>query len=92
VRPEDITLHEHAELNAIPCRIKLIHYRGSFYEIDIELGSLSVKVIENKNNFTRDNWREEQQAFVQFKKYKVFETSEGHGIVREQLRQLGYIE
>jgi hypothetical protein len=70
----------------------VIHYRGSFYEIDIAIGSISVKVIENKNNFSNDNWREGQQAFVQFKKFKVFETAEGHSSIREQLRQLGYIE
>jgi sulfate transport system ATP-binding protein len=92
VRPEDITLHQRAEPNAIPCRIQQIHYRGSFYEIDIELSSVSIKVIENKNSFSKDDWGENQQAFLQFRKYKVFETAEGHNSIREQLRQLGYIE
>jgi len=92
VRPEDIILQENPGSNSLPCRIKQIHYRGSFYELDIELGTLLIKAIENKNSFRRERWNETQQVFIEFKKYKIFDIMAGHGAVREQLRQLGYIE
>ncbi|MCX5894869.1 MAG: sulfate ABC transporter ATP-binding protein [Proteobacteria bacterium] len=92
VRPEDVIMQHAESQHALPCRINQIHYRGSFYEIDLGLGTLNIKLIENKNSFSKEKWKENQQAFIQFKKYKVFETTEGHGIIREQLRQLGYIE
>ena len=92
VRPEDIVLQENPASNSLPCKIQHIHYRGSFYELDIAIGSLLIKAIENKNSFMRDNWSADRPAFIEFKKYKVFDIREGHGAVREQLRQLGYIE
>jgi ABC-type Fe3+/spermidine/putrescine transport system ATPase subunit len=92
VRPEDVVLQERPGANALPCKIQNIHYRGSFYELDVVIGVYLIKAIENKNVFVRDNWKEDQAAFIEFKKYKVFDIREGHGAVREQLRQLGYIE
>ena len=92
VRPEDIMLQENLSSYSLPCRIKQIHYRGSFYELDIELGTFLIKAIENKNSFKKENWNKTQQVFIELKKYKVFDIREGHGAVREQLRQLGYIE
>jgi sulfate transport system ATP-binding protein len=92
VRPEDIMLKECPTSNSLECRINKIHYRGSFYEIDIALGAFSIKAIENKNSFMIDKWREHQNVAVEFKKYKIFDIIGGHGAVREQLRQLGYIE
>jgi sulfate transport system ATP-binding protein len=92
VRPEDIMLQENPNSYSLPCRIKQIHYRGSFYELDIELGTFLIKAIENKNSFRKENWNETQNTFIEFKKYKVFDIREGHGAVREQLKQLGYIE
>jgi sulfate/thiosulfate transport system ATP-binding protein len=92
IRPEDITLEEEPGDHRFPCTIKQVHYRGSFYELDLELGSFSIKALENKNSFKKDRWRENQPAFMHVKHYKVFETEEGHSLIREQLRQLGYIE
>ena len=92
VRPEDIMLRENPGSNALPCKIQNIHYRGSFYELDMVIGAYAIKAIENKNSFMKDNWNKDHPAFIEFKKYKVFDIREGHGAVREQLRQLGYIE
>ena len=92
IRPEDITLEEKSGERCLPCVIKQIHYRGSFYELDLDIGGFIVKALENKNSFKREQWKQNQQAFMHVKHYKVFETEEGHNIIREQLRQLGYIE
>jgi sulfate transport system ATP-binding protein len=92
IRPEDITLEEKAGEHCLPCVIKQVHYRGSFYELDLDVGGCSIKALENKNSFKKEQWREDQPAFMHVKHYKVFETEEGHNIIREQLRQLGYIE
>jgi sulfate transport system ATP-binding protein len=92
IRPEDITLKEETGDRCLPCIIKQIHYRGSFYELDLDIGGCSIKALENKNSFKKERWSENQPAFMQVKHYKVFETEEGHSIIREQLRQLGYIE
>ena len=92
IRPEDITLEEKAGEHCLPCVIKQVHYRGSFYELDLDVGGCSIKALENKNSFKKEQWREDQPAFMHVKHYKVFETEEGHSIIREQLRQLGYIE
>ncbi len=93
VRPEDVVLiKEKTLVDVFPCIIKDIHYRGSFYEIDIKLDKIDLKAIENKAEFLKNNWDKNQEAFIQFKEFKVFEASEGHKKLREQLIQLGYIE
>ncbi len=92
VRPEDIILKQCPTKDSLACRINKIHYRGSFYELDIDLGVFAIKAIENKNNFSIDDWREGQNVSVEFKKYKIFDVIGSHKTVREQLRQLGYIE
>lgn len=93
VRPEDIVLiKEKTSVDLFPCLIKDIHYRGSFYEIDIKLDKIDIKAIENKTEFLKKDWDKNQEAFIYFKEYKVFEASEGHKKLHEQLIQLGYIE
>lgn len=92
VRPEDIIIKHDKKDEGFPGRIINCHYRGSFYELDIRLGKTFIKVIEDKNRFLREYWREDQEVFIHFKKYKVFEASEGHEELHEKLRQLGYIE
>jgi sulfate transport system ATP-binding protein len=93
VRPEDvILLDQPGEGNAFPCIIKHIHFRGGFYEIYIDLDGVSIRAVENKGAFLRKQWQEHQDAYIHLKEYKVFEASEGHDVLREQLTQLGYIE
>lgn len=93
VRPEDVILqNQPGEGNVFPVIIKHIHYRGSFFEIDIDLDGISIRAVENKGAFLKNQWREHQEAYIHFKEYKVFEASEGHDVLREQLTQLGYIE
>ena len=93
VRPEDILLLKGKKGgDAFPCLIRHIHYRGSYYEMDITLDRIHVKCIENKTEFLKKNWQENQEAFMHFKEYKVFEAAEGHKALHEQLTQLGYIE
>jgi len=93
VRPEDVILvNQPGEGNFFPCLIKHIHFRGSFYEIDIDLHGISIRAVENKGAFLKKQWRERQEAYIHLKEYKVFEAPEGHDVLREQLTQLGYIE
>ena len=60
--------------------------------MDISLDHIDIRAIENKTAFLKKNWQENQEAFMHFKGYKVFEASEGHKALHEQLTQLGYIE
>ncbi|MGA1844286.1 MAG: sulfate/molybdate ABC transporter ATP-binding protein [bacterium] len=93
VRPEDVILMDQpGEGNAFPGIIKRIHFRGGFYEIYVDLDGVSIRAIENKGAFLRKQWQERQETYIHFKEYKVFEASEGHDVLREQLTQLGYIE
>ncbi len=95
VRPEDTSISREYSLETpgwIPCEITGIHYRGSFYEIDLQVGTNMVKSIINKEIFLQQQWREHQKAHVHFKQYKVFEVSDGYQTVHAMLRQLGYIE
>lgn len=95
VRPEDTTIsrdHSADTPGWIPCLIMGVHYRGSFYEIDLQVGTNVVKCILNKEIFLQQQWQENQKAHVHFKQYKVFEVSDGYHHVHAMLRQLGYIE
>jgi sulfate transport system ATP-binding protein len=92
VRPEDIELAATYVPDSIPFTIKTIHYRGNHYEINCEVGDTLVSVIENKNNFIRQQWSVAQKVFLSFKDYRVFTAEGGHERVREKLKELGYIE
>ncbi len=93
VRPEDVTIHREAcSGKHIPGRINGIHYRGSFYEIDLEVGHNRVKSVIDKENFLNNAWQPEEKIFAHFKAYKVFEVSEGFHKIHDMLKQLGYIE
>ncbi len=93
VRPEEIVLsRESGSFNSIPGTLEAIHYRGSFYEMDITVGSNSVKAFVNKDEFTRFNWQEKESLFINFRQFKIFEASEGFHKVHAMLKQYGYIE
>lgn len=94
VRPEDIDISREKRntLDTIPAQICGIHYRGSFYEIDLKLGTTMVKSTVEKDRFMKSNWRMGEPTFVYFKKFKIFEAAEGHRQIRTMLKQLGYIE
>ena len=95
VRPEDTTISREHSVETpgwIACDITGVHYRGSFYEIDLQVGTNAVKCVINKEIFVQQQWREKQKAHVHFKQYKVFEVSDGYQTVHAMLKQLGYIE
>lgn len=93
VRPEDIQLVPTKEKpNDLPGSIKRIHYRGSHYEIDCQINNLYVRIIENKKDIYREKWRENQNVYMYFKSYRIFQAEEGHQIVHEKLKEAGYIE
>ena len=92
MRPEDVHVESNDAHQGFPCRIQNFHYRGSFYELDIDLSNTYIKAIKDKNIFLKEVWEKNQPAFIHFKQYKIFDASEGHREIREKLRQLGYIE
>ncbi|MBN1224465.1 MAG: ABC transporter ATP-binding protein [Candidatus Aminicenantes bacterium] len=92
IRPEDIELIAAPVAYSLPFAIRMIHYRGSHYEVDFDAGEVSLSVIENKNKFNREQWRVGQKVYLSFKDYRIFEAEEGHARVREKLKELGYIE
>jgi len=93
VRPEEIILSREPVLSdSVPAKVERLHYRGSFYEIDLTVGINGVKCNINKDEFTRYEWKEGDAVFLSFRKYKVFEASEGYQKIHAMLRQLGYIE
>lgn len=91
VRPEDIKVHEEVTDHGFPCSIADIHYRGSYYELDLQMDSHFLRVIKEKNSL-HQSWERNQKIAVSFQDYKLFDASEGHTSIHEKLRQLGYIE
>lgn len=92
VRPENVIIHRTAVPHAFPCRIKDSHYRGSFYEVEIELGRTTIKAVVDKARFLEEDWAKDREASLEFKEYRVFDATQGHEELHEKLRQLGYIE
>ncbi|MGE5341094.1 MAG: sulfate/molybdate ABC transporter ATP-binding protein [Candidatus Omnitrophota bacterium] len=93
VRPEEISISKDKGLvNSIPGTINAIHYRGSFYELDLSVGKNIVKSFINKDQFLISQQKEGEEIFVYFGRYQVFEASEGYQKVHAMLRQYGYIE
>jgi sulfate transport system ATP-binding protein len=89
VRPEDVRLQLAASADApIEAAITALRYKGSFTEIDLQVGSFAMTAIE----FSKYEWRLGQKVFLGFRRYNVFETSDSHEAIRQQLEQLGYIE
>ncbi len=93
VRPEEVSIsRENCGKNLIPGVIKGIHYRGSFYEMELNVGSNRVKSVVNKDEFSRLQWKRGEKVYADFKQYKVFEVSEGYSRIEAMLKQYGYIE
>jgi len=92
IRPEDIIIKDNSTEDTVPCIINGIYYRGSFYEVDLKVGTNNVKSLVPKENFFKFEWQKGEKVYVRFRKFKIFEASEGHKKVHEMLKQLGYIE
>jgi len=92
VRPEDIEIVEESTNQSLNSKIKTIHYRGSHYEIDCDIGSAMFTLIVGKTDFNKSPREEGTRVFLNFKSFRVFGAEEGHAKLREKLRDLGYIE
>lgn len=93
VRPEDISFKTNAiDSDAIPSIIKEIHYRGSYYEVEVITGESEVKCIIPKENFKNSLRKIGDQVHIGFTQFKVFEAADGHQVIHRMLKQLGYIE
>ncbi len=93
VRPEDVAIfRENSIKGTTPSAISAYHYRGSFYEVELDMGSNRIKSMVNKDEFLRHHWHEGDEVFVQFRKFKVFEADEGYEKIYAMLKQYGYIE
>lgn len=93
VRPEDISFKTNAlDSDTIPSVISGIHYRGSYYEVDVVAGESEVKGIIPKEHFKSFSRKVGEQVHIGFTQFKVFEAAEGHQVIHKMLKQLGYIE
>lgn len=92
IRPEDIIVKDDSTDDTVPCIINGIYYRGSFYEVDLKVGTNNVKSLVPKEDFFKFEWQKGTKVYIRFRKFKIFEASEGHKKVHEMLKQLGYIE
>jgi len=93
VRPEEVSIsRENSPQDCLPGTISGIFYRGSFYEIEVIVGTNLLKCIVNKDEFLNQQWQEGEAAYVRFGNYKVFEAPEGCDKVQAMLKQYGYIE
>ena len=93
VRPEDVIIRRDKDGNHdIPGAIAGIHYRGSFYELEVTVGGNVVTCFMDKDNFLHSLLRPNEEVLVDFKDYKVFEADEGYGKIHAMLKQYGYIE
>jgi sulfate transport system ATP-binding protein len=93
VRPEEVSLsRENCGKESIPVIIRDIYYRGSFYEIHLDIGANRIKSILNKDAFLQFRWQEGERAYACLKHYKIFDASGGFHQVHAMLKQYGYIE
>jgi sulfate transport system ATP-binding protein len=92
VRPEDIVLSRDQTPGKLCGTIMGIRYRGDVYEITVEVSGLSIRVIQEKDGFLAQGWKLGEEIQMQFNRYKFFRAEEGHEVIRERLRSLGYIE
>jgi sulfate transport system ATP-binding protein len=93
VRPEDIEVgRDNDDPSKAAVKISRVLYRGSFYEMELELGDTTLTTVLAKEVYTRARWQAGEQAYVRFKKHKIFDAGAGHRQIRSMLRHLGYIE
>ena len=94
VRPEELSLRKLGESgeNLFPGTVQTVSYRGSFFQVEVRVGEMVLRAVEEKRNFHRHEWREGERVEVSLEGWQYFEVPEGHEEIREKLRQLGYIE
>jgi len=93
VRPEEVAIKRTASKStSIPAVIEEIHYRGSFYEVDLTVGDNEIKSIIQKETYKNNPLTVGEHIFILFTQFKVFEAAEGHQAIHRMLKQLGYIE
>lgn len=90
--PGDIEIVEDSTNRSFNSKIKTIHYRGSHYEIDCDIGSAMITLIVGKTDFNKFPRKEGTKVFLNLKSFRVFGAEEGHAKLKEKLRDLGYIE
>lgn len=93
VRPEDIevcldsVLPFHAQAH-----ISRVLYRGSFYELELDLGDVTLSAVLAKEIYAQSGWQPGERVNIRFQKYKIFDAGAGHRQIRRMLSALGYIE
>jgi sulfate transport system ATP-binding protein len=98
VRPEDVIIFQKKENNptapSLRGIIKSLHYRGNFYEIDMQIkpAGIGLKSVLSKQDFIRQGLAVGEEIAVNFRDFQFFNAPQGEKGIREQLSQLGYIE
>ncbi len=72
--------------------VRDVRYLGDRYELDLDLGGLTVRMIETKPKSGENPRRVGHTLRIRFNRHTVFATPDQHATIREQMRSLGYIE
>lgn len=93
VRPEDVLVSRTKTRKCmIRSSVKEIFYRGSRYEILVNLGKATIKAHRDSKSMDRNGFGKDHPVYLGFDKHKIYRAPEGERRIREKLSQLGYIE
>ena len=98
VRPEDVMISKKSMHNSsgssLQGVISNLHYRGNFYEIDIQVDTdgIGLKSVLSEQDFIHQGLTMGEKISVTFRDFQFFNAPQGEKGIREQLSQLGYIE
>lgn len=92
VRPENVRIVPGSVADGIKGTILDIRYMGAQYEIDLDIGGLGVRMVEEKVRGQALGLQAGRPVSVRFTRHSVFEAEEGHAALRAKLQSLGYIE
>lgn len=92
IRPEDVKLTCEHSPHALSARVSAVLYRGSHYELELNLGSNSLKCILPRSEMSTLMPEPGGAVHVVLESFKLFAAGEGHKSVRRMLSSLGYIE
>jgi len=92
VRPEDTSISRDLSNGGLIGKITGIRYRGDMYEATLEVSALPMRTVLPKEQFLEQDWQLSETVSISFNRFKSFQAQEGHEVIRERLRSLGYIE
>jgi len=92
IRPEGIETADSDDPSAIPVRLVNALYRGDRYEIVLDMDGVELRMMVDRERGTHREWTRGEILHVRLARYTLFDADEGHDVLREKLKTLGYIE